>query len=123
MAHFARVEDNVVTQVLVVPDSQEDRGNEYLSMDLGLGGSWYKTSYNTRGGVHTSGGTPYRKNYAGIGFTYDEARDAFIAPKPFPSWVLDEETCRWEAPVAYPTDGIMYRWNEDDTDWEAIVNE
>jgi len=114
MAHFAQIdENNIVTQVLVVPDNAEDRGQDYLANDLGLGGTWVQTSYNNN----------IRKNYAGIGFTYDEARDAFIAPKPFPSWVLDEETCRWEAPVAYPTDGIMYRWNEDDTDWEVIVNE
>ena len=117
MAHFARIEDNVVTQVLVVPDSQEDRGNEYLSMDLGLGGSWYKTSYNTRGGVHTLGGTPYRKNYAGIGYTYDRDRQAFIPPKPFESWTLNEETCLWDAPVAYPTDGELYVWNENTTSW------
>lgn len=114
IAHFAQIdENNIVTQVLVVPDNAEDRGQDYLANDLGLGGTWVQTSYNNN----------IRKNYAGIGFTYDEARDAFIAPKPFPSWVLDEETCRWEAPVSYPTDGIMYRWNEDDTDWEAIVNE
>ena len=114
MAHFAQIdENNIVTQVLVVPDNAEDRGQDYLANDLGLGGTWVQTSYNNN----------IRKNYAGIGFTYDEEKDAFIAPKPFPSWVLDEETCRWEAPVAYPTDGIMYTWNEDDTDWEAIVNE
>ena len=117
MAHFARIEDNVVTQVLVVPDSQEDRVNEYLSMDIGLGGSCYKTSYNTRGGVHTSGGTPYRKNYAGIGYTYDRDRQAFIPPKPFESWTLNEETCLWDAPVAYPTDSELYVWNENTTSW------
>jgi hypothetical protein len=122
MAHFARVEDNIVTQVLVIPDSQEDRGNDYLSLDLGLGGSWYKTSYNTIGGVHVLGGTPYRKNYAGIGYTFDSNRQAFIAPKPFASWVLDEETCLWEAPVAYPTDDQAYTWDENTTSW-ALVTE
>jgi len=114
MAHFAQIdENNIVTQVLVVPDNAEDRGQDYLANDLGLGGTWVQTSYNNR----------IRKNYAGVGFTYDAVRDAFIAPKPFDSWLLDEDTCRWEAPVAYPTDGVMYKWNEDKKDWEAIVNE
>ena len=113
MAHFARIEDNIVTQVLVVPDNAEDRGQDYLANDLGLGGTWVQTSYNNR----------IRKNYAGVGFTYDANRDAFIAPKPFDSWLLNEDTCRWEAPIAYPTDGVMYKWNEDKKDWEAIVNE
>ena len=114
MAHFAQIdENNIVTQVLVVPDNAEDRGADYLANDLGLGGNWVQTSYNAR----------IRKNYAGVGFTYDKDRDAFIAPKPFDSWLLDEDTCRWEAPVAYPTDGVMYKWNEDKKDWEAIVNE
>jgi len=114
MAHFAQIdENNIVTQVLVVPDNAEDRGQDYLANDLGLGGTWVQTSYNAR----------IRKNYAGIGFTYDEARDAFIAPKPFDSWLLNEDTCQWEAPVAYPTDGNMYNWNEENKDWEAIVNE
>lgn len=117
MAHFAKVENDIVTQVLVVPDSQEHRGNEYLSVDLGLGGSWYKTSYNTQGGVHLLGGTPYRKNYAGIGYTYDRNRQAFIPPKPFGSWTLNEETCLWDAPVAYPTDGELYVWDEGTTSW------
>ena len=121
MAHFARVENNIVTQVLVVPDSQQDRGNEYLSLDLGLGGSWYKTSYNTIGGVHTSGGTPYRKNYAGIGYTFDSNRQAFIPPKPFPSWILNEETCLWEAPTEYPTDGEVYVWDENTISWILAV--
>jgi hypothetical protein len=114
MAHFAQIdENNIVTQVLVVPDNAEDRGQDYLANDLGLGGTWVQTSYNNR----------IRKNYAGVGFTYDANRDAFIAPKPFDSWVLNEDTCRWEAPIAYPTDGVMYKWNEDKKDWEAIVNE
>jgi len=114
MAHFAQIdENNIVTQVLVVPDNAEDRGQDYLANDLGLGGTWVQTSYNNR----------IRKNYAGVGFTYDAVRDAFIAPKPFDSWLLNEDTCRWEAPIAYPTDGVMYKWNEDKKDWEAIVNE
>jgi len=73
---------------------------------------WKQTSYNTGGGVHKLGGTPFRKNHAGRGFTYDEDRDAFIAPQPYPSWTLNETTCRWEAPVAYPDDGKRYHWNE-----------
>jgi hypothetical protein len=113
MAHFAEIDENgVVLQVLVVPDSQEHRGHEFLADDLGLGGTWVQTSYNAR----------IRKNYAGIGYTFDAARDAFIAPQPFASWILNEDTCQWESPVPYPTDGVMYTWNEETTDWEAIVN-
>jgi hypothetical protein len=114
MAHFAQIdENNIVTQVLVVPDNVEDRGQDYLANDLGLGGTWVQTSYNSR----------IRKNYAGVGFVYDSVLDAFIPPQPYDSWTLDETTCQWEAPVAYPTDGIMYKWNEETKDWQAIVNE
>ena len=121
MAHFAEIDaDNLVVRVLVVPDVQENRGQEYLADDLGLGGTWKKTSYNTQGGVHVNGGTPYRKNYAGIGYTYDAARDAFIPPKPFASWTLNEDTCNWDAPVAMPTDGKMYRWDEATTNWIEV---
>jgi hypothetical protein len=113
MAHFAEIDENgVVVQVLVVPNAEEHRGQEFLANDLGLGGTWVQTSYNAR----------IRKNYAGIGMTYDNTRDAFIPEQPYASWILDEETCQWEAPVAYPTDGLMYQWNEETTDWEAIVN-
>jgi hypothetical protein len=121
MAHFAEVDSsNVVLRVLVVGDDQEHRGQEFLANDLGLGGTWLKTSYNTQGGVHTTGGTPFRKNYAGIGYTYDAGRDAFIPPKPFNSWLLDEDTCLWNAPVAYPTDGKLYTWNEDNQSWDEV---
>lgn len=98
MAHFAEIDaDNKVVRVLVVGDDQEERGQEFLAQDLGLGGTWIKTSYNTQGGVHQLGGTPLRKNYAGIGYTYDEERDAFIPPKPSEgNWILNEETCLWE---------------------------
>ena len=113
MAHFAEVVDGIVVQVLVVPDTQEHRGQEFLADDLGLGGTWVQTSYNNN----------IRKNYAGIGMSYDSERDAFIAPQPFASWILDEETCRWESPVPYPTDGLMYEWDETITDWKAIVND
>ena len=124
MAHFAEIdENNIVTRVLVVSDDQEDRGNEFLSNDLGLGGTWLKTSYNTIAGEHKNGGTPFRKNYAGIGFTYDENRDAFIPPKPFDSWKLNEDTCIWEAPVAMPTDDKMYIWDEETTSWKEVTND
>ena len=113
MAHFAEIdENNIVTRVLVVPDEQEHRGLVFLSTDLNLDGIWIQTSYNNR----------IRKNYAGIGYEYDTIRDAFIPPQPFPSWILNEETCQWEAPTPYPTDGVMYQWNEESKDWEATIN-
>jgi hypothetical protein len=123
MAHFAEIdENNIVTRVLVVGDDQEHRGQEFLADDLGLGGIWKKTSYNTQGGVHTLGGTPFRKNYAGIGYTYDAERDAFIPPKPFASWLLNEETCGWNAPVEMPVEeGKIFVWDEDTTSWVELV--
>ena len=122
MAHFAEIDaSNLVVRVLVVPDAQENRGQEFLADDLGLGGTWKKTSYNTQGGVHALGGTPYRKNYAGIGYTFDAAKDAFIPPKPYASWILNEGTCNWEAPVAMPTDDKMYRWDEETTNWIEVA--
>jgi hypothetical protein len=124
MAHFAQVdENNTVVQVLVVSDDQAHRGQDFLANDLGLGGNWIQTSYNTNAGVHATGGTPLRKNYAGIGYTYDTSRDAFIPPKPFNSWTLNEDTCLWDAPVAYPADGKLYRWDEDTTNWVEIPTE
>ena len=111
MSHWAEIdENNIVLRVLVGNNSEPDEGEAFMNS---LGGTWVKTSYN---------GT-IRKNYAGIGMSYDAERDAFIAPQPYPSWILDEETCRWEAPVAYPTDGIMYVWDEETTDWKATVND
>ena len=122
MAHFAEIDaDNKVVRVLVVGDDQEERGQEFLAQDLGLGGTWIKTSYNTVGGVHQNGGTPLRKNYAGIGYTYDAQRDAFIPPKPFPSWNLDESSCLWEAPFDYPSDGKLYTWDEDNITWKEVT--
>jgi hypothetical protein len=107
MAHFAEIdENNLVIKVLVTDNSAPNEGYDWLVENLG--GTWIQTSYNAT----------IRKNYAGIGYTYDPARDAFIAPKPFDSWVLDEETCRWEAPTPYPTDGFTYFWNESDLAWE-----
>jgi hypothetical protein len=123
MAHFAEIdENNIVTRVLVVGDDQEDRGQEFLADDLGLGGIWKKTSYNTQGGVHTLGGSPFRKNYAGIGYSYDATLDAFIPPKPFASWLLNEESCNWEAPVEMPVEeGKFYTWNEETVSWDEQV--
>jgi hypothetical protein len=115
MAHFAKIENGTVTQVNVIDEDYfaENRETRYT-------GTWVQTSYNTQGGVHLLGGTPLRKNYAGIGYTYDEARDAFIPPKPFNSWLLNEDTCQWDAPVAYPTDGKIYTWNEDNQEWTEV---
>ncbi len=109
MAHFAKIESNIVTQVIVA-DTQE-------WCESNLGGEWVQTSYNTQGGVHTKGGTALRKNYAGIGYTYDGTRDAFIAPQIFASWNLNEETCLWESPIPYPEDGNRYVWNEEKVAW------
>lgn len=112
MAHFAKVVDGKVSQVIVAEP-------EFFETFVDTSpGEWIQTSYNTRGGEHTLGGTPLRKNYAGIGFTYDRTRDAFIPPQPFPSWVLDEDTCLWNAPVAMPIDGNQYYWNEDIQSWD-----
>lgn len=122
MAHWAEIDgDNIVTRVLVVADDKED-GQTFLAEDLGLGGTWKKTSYNTVGGVHTLGGTPFRKNFAGIGFTFDAAKDAFIPPKPFASWTLNATTCLWEAPTPMPVEeGKFFTWNEDTTSWDEVT--
>ena len=98
---------------------QENIGIDFLTKLTGWS-IWKQTSYNTVGGIHKLGGTPFRKNFAGIGHTYDEDRDAFIAPKPFNSWTLNEDTCLWEAPVAYPTDGQRYNWNETNKTWDLV---
>lgn len=126
MAHYAYVNnDNVVVQVIVgrdendLPDgieSWEDYFNEKES-SKGSGLRVLKTSYNTRGGEHLLGGTPFRKNYASIEGTYDSERDAFISPKPFESWVLEEETCLWIAPIPAPEDGKIYNWDEETGTW------
>ena len=114
MGHYAKVVDGIVDKVIVAEATFFD---SYVDTSAG---EWIQTSYNTHAGVHIHGGTPLRKNYAGIGFSYDEARDAFIPPQPYPSWVLNEETCRWEAPVAHPDDDNSYEWNEETTSWDAI---
>ena len=119
MAHFAQLdENNIVTQVIVVHNNEllDENGVEQESKGIAfcqslLGGNWKQTSYNAN----------MRKNYAGIGYTYDEGRDAFISPKPFNSWVLNEDTCLWESPVPMPTDGKMYSWDEDTVSWVEIV--
>ena len=116
MAHFAQInENNIVTQVIV---ADQDVINTGL---FGSPSSWIQTSYNTHGGVHTQGGTPLRKNYAGIGYTYDATRDAFIPPKVFDSWTLNDNTCLWESPVAHPNDGKLYRWDEPTLAWVEVV--
>lgn len=118
MAHFAEIgADDKVLRVLVIDDEHEADGQTYLAETLGLGGTWIQTSYNTSAGVHRSGGTPLRKNYAGIGMTYDSVRDAFIPEKPFESWILDEDTCIWNAPIPYPSDGQIYSWDELAGNW------
>jgi hypothetical protein len=115
MAHFAKLDaNNIVTFVTV--GRQEDDGKE-AELCARTGDVYKQTSYNTHGGVHALGGTPLRKNYAGIGYTYDAGRDAFIPPKPYASWLLNEGTCLWDAPVAYPDDGKRYSWDEATTSW------
>jgi hypothetical protein len=126
MAHYAFLDqDQIVTEVIVGV-------NEHELIEGKDPETWYgqfrgqvckRTSYNTKGGVHIQGGTPFRKNYAGIGFIYDESRDAFIPPKPFESWTLNEATCLWDAPVPYPNDGNDYQWDESAGDWFPINEE
>ena len=121
MAHYAFLDqNNVVTEVIPGKNEGEDDIDWEQYYGEFRGQVCKRTSYNTIGGVHINGGTPYRKNYAGIGYTYDAQRDAFIPPKPFASWVLNEETCLWEAPVAMPTDGQMYSWNETTQAWVEV---
>ena len=115
MAHFAKIEDGIVTQVNVV-----DEEYFHANRETRYTGTWIQTSYNTQGGIHLLGKTPLRKNYAGIGYTYDETRDAFIPPKPFNSWLLNETTCLWDAPIAYPTDGNLYTWDEEQQQWTEV---
>lgn len=113
MAHFAKVVDGKVTQVIV---AEPEFFQTFVDSSPG---EWIQTSYNTHGGQHPEG-RPLRKNYAGVGYTYDRTRDAFIPPKPFNSWVLNESTCLWDAPVAMPNDGNHYLWNETTISWEQV---
>ncbi len=118
MAHFAKIEDRTVVQVLVIgnEDITDENGDEQESLGVALcnqlygDATWVQTSYNNN----------FRKNYAGNRYTYDQTRDAFIPPQPYPSWTLDDDTCQWNAPVAYPDDGKMYSWDEDNTQWKEI---
>lgn len=112
MAHFAKVSNGVVVQVIVAEP-------EFFQTFVDTSpGEWIQTSYNTHGGQHPEG-RPLRKNYAGIGFTYDRSRDAFIPPKPYASWTLNEDTCLWDAPIPMPTDGV-YTWDESTTSWVSV---
>lgn len=107
MAHYAKVENNIVSQVLVAEQDFVDTQD----------GDWVQTSFNTSGGVHANGGTPLRKNYASVGMTYDSIRDAFYTPQPYSSWTLNDDSCIWEAPTAMPDDGLLYTWDEGSATW------
>jgi hypothetical protein len=113
MAHYAKVYKGIVKRVIV---AEAEFFETFIDNSPG---QWIQTSYNTFGGNHPEG-NPLRKNFAGVGFTYDEDRDAFITPKPFPSWVLNEDTCLWEAPVVYPDDANRYNWNEETQSWDQV---
>ena len=121
MAHYAFLDENdIVTEVIVGKNENEDGIDWEQHYGNFRKQTCKRTSYNTYGGVHNNDGTPFRKNYAGIGYSYDQTKDAFIPPKPYPSWTLDETTCLWESPVVYPDDGEQYKWNEDTTSWDAV---
>lgn len=120
MAHWARIdENNIVQEVLVTATDHRDGNEGGTWLVEKFGGTWIKTSFNTHGGQHLTGGTPLRKNFASVDFIYDADRDAFYAPSPFPSWVLDEDTCLWEPPIPRPTSG-MFAWDEDALNWKII---
>jgi hypothetical protein len=124
MAHYAKIENEIVTQVNVIEEDFFNANPERYT------GQWVQTSYNTRGGIHYNPETgepsedqskALRKNYAGIGYIYDEVRNAFYPPQPYPSWILNEQTCLWEAPVAHPNDGKYYEWDEEILNWKELV--
>jgi hypothetical protein len=128
MAHFAKI-DNLETVVFITAGRDEDNGKE-LELCARTGDTYRQTSYNTRGGIYYQPNShepsedqskAFRKNFAGIGYTFDRDRDAFISPKNYPSWTLNETTCLWEAPVAYPDDGKDYKWNEETTSWVELA--
>ena len=122
MAYFAKLgPGNIILTVEPVSNdiaTTEQAGIDFLNNLYNTRDVWKQTSYNTKGGVHLNGGTPLRKNYAGIGYSYDQTRDAFIPPKPYLSWTLNETTCLWDPPVVYPTDGKRYNWNEETKQWD-----
>jgi hypothetical protein len=119
MAHYAFLdENNTVTEVIVGKNEGEDGVDWESHYGAFRGQICRRTSYNTQGGQHVNGGTPFRKNYAGIGYTYDADRDAFIPPRPYASWQLDELSCLWQAPTSIPTDGQAYVWNESAQTWD-----
>ena len=122
MAHYAFLNmQNIVTEVIVGKDETDGVINWEIHYGNIREQVCKRTSFNTNGGVHSDGGVAFRKNYAGIGYTYDETRDAFIPPKPYDSWMLNETSCLWEAPTAYPDDGQPYTWNEETTSWDLIT--
>ena len=131
MASFAKINsNNKVEQVISVHNNElldngiesEEKGIQFLKSLYGQNTNWKQTSYNTTNGIHTLGGTPFRKNHAGINYTYDFQRDAFIPIQPYNSWVLNEDTCNWEAPVARPNDEGQYTWNESTLSWDLLDN-
>ena len=118
MAHYAFLDsNNIVTEVIVGKNEGEDGIDWEQWYGEFRGQTCKRTSYSTLGGIHSNGGTPFRKNYAGFGYTYDLSRNAFIPPKPYTSWTLNETTCLWDAPTPYPTDNKQYYWNEDQLAW------
>jgi len=122
MAHYAFLDvDNIVTEVIVGKDENENNIDWELYYTNIKGQTCKRTSFNTIGGAHKNGETPFRKNYAGIGYTYDSIKDAFIPPKPYDSWVLNEDSCLWDPPVNYPNDGNEYIWNEENKSWDLIT--
>lgn len=110
MAHFAKIENNIVSQVIVVSNEFEEQGQSWINNKLGLEGEWIQTSYNNN----------FRANFAGIGFTYDRENDVFIPIKPYNSWILNKETWRWESPIPYPEDELLYTWDEETLSWIEI---
>jgi len=121
MAHYAFLdENNIVTEVITGKDEGEEGRDWEQWYGEFRGQTCKRTSYNTIGGVHTKGGTPFRKNYAGIGYTYRSDIDAFVAPQPFASWILNNDTAQWEPPTPMPTDGKMYSWDEATTSWSEV---
>ena len=127
MAHYAFIDDNNIVREVIVGKDEDDTTD--LPEGFADWEAWYadfrgqtckRTSYNTSAGKHRDGGTPFRKNYAGIGYTYDYARDAFIPPKPYDSWILNSNTCQWDAPIEYPSNGKSYTWDDENQQWEEI---